>query len=345
MNLQVLIKSFPDPVIVVSRGGQVFEFNEAARGLFNRLEAGKPLSHAVRNSELLETVAASFAKKKKTGVSFMLKKPLRRSMSATVIFLENGDTGTGEDVVFIHMRDMSEQERLAKMRMHFIANASHELRTPLASMSGFIETLQTTARDDEPARERFLEIMAGQARRMTRLISDLLSLSRLEMNAEPPPDVAVDLADTVTGVIDALRPLAAENGVSLEMSGFGKPVFVRGDRDELVQVFQNIIHNAIRYGGDGGEVQIQLLRIAPGKRHAARIALSVTDFGVGIARKHIPRLTERFYRVDKVISRNKGGTGLGLAIARHIIMRHHGKLEITSKPGKGSTFRVILPQE
>ncbi len=344
-DLQALVKAFPDPVIVISSNMKIVFFNEVSRDLLDQPESGLALSHVTRNSALLEAAERTFRKGKKTSVSFTLKKPFKRRVNATLIPLEHENEGDGADVIFIYMRDVSEQERLAKMRMHFIANASHELRTPLAAISGFVETLQTSAREDEAAREKFLNIMAAQARRMSRLIDDLLALSRLEMNAEPLPETRVDMVETLAEIIDVLRPQAEENAIRLKPGLPGGPLYVRGEKDELVQVFQNIIHNAIRYGGDGGKVWIEIKRQPAAKHRGARLAISVRDNGNGIAEKHIPRLTERFYRVDKIISRNKGGTGLGLAIAKHIIVRHRGKLNIESKPGKGAVFTVVLPQE
>jgi two-component system phosphate regulon sensor histidine kinase PhoR len=344
-ELSVLVDGLPDPVLVITPDLFVQLFNRAALGLFEQLETNKPLSRATRNSDLLEAIQTAFGKQKKTSLTFVLKKRYKRTINATLIPLENsGDKNDKARLVFIHLRDMSEPERLAKMRMHFIANASHELRTPLASLMGFVETLQTTARKDEQARDRFLAIMAEQTRRMTRLIKDLLSLSQLEMNTEPPPEIQVDIKETVSEVIELLRPLAEKSDVFFEENFSEGSFCVHGEKDELVQVFQNIVQNAIRYGGEGGKVEISITRLAPGKKHGPRLSIAIKDYGRGIAAKHISRLTQRFYRVDKVISRNKGGTGLGLAIARHIILRHRGELVIKSKIGKGTIFKVLLPE-
>ena len=325
-------------------------FNKASLDLFERLEQGSALYGATRNSNFLEAIRATLDKNKKTSLTFTLKKHYKRTINATLIplkdesFLNKGGTGGTIRLLFIHLRDMSEPERLAKMRMHFIANASHELRTPLASLKGFVETLQTTARNDEKARDHFLDIMAEQTRRMTRLIGDLLSLSRLEMETSPPPGTRVNVTETVSEVIDSLMPLAQKGEVELKPSFPEIPLYVRGQQDELVQVFQNILQNAIRYGGNGGKVWISISPLTSSKKHGPRLSVAFKDNGHGIESKHIPRLTQRFYRVDKVVSRNKGGTGLGLAIAKHIIIRHRGKLEIKSKPGKGATFTVVLPE-
>jgi two-component system phosphate regulon sensor histidine kinase PhoR len=228
------------------------------------------------------------------------------------------------------------------MRADFVANASHELRTPLASLTGFIETLQGPARNDAVAREKFLVIMAQQAARMKRLIDDLLSLSRIEMKAHMRPETVVELGEILNHVADALGPLASENNVDIEVGMIGQQMPTRGDRDELVQVFSNLIENAIKYGSSGGRVEVSA--VADTQSNATWL-VTVRDFGPGIAEEHLPRLTERFYRADIVSSREKQGTGLGLAIVKHILTRHHGRMQIESTVGEGATFAVRLEAE
>jgi two-component system phosphate regulon sensor histidine kinase PhoR len=224
------------------------------------------------------------------------------------------------------------------MRADFIANASHELRTPLAAISGFVETLRGPARDDAAARDRFLQIMQEQTARMARLIEDLLSLSRLEMKAPAPPGQRVELAAVVEGVVETLRALALDSGVEIDNLFGATPVEIPGERDELFQVFQNLVENACKYGRAGGRVEIA--RIVGDARE---IGVEVRDFGPGIAAEHIPRITERFYRIDAESSRLQKGTGLGLSIVKHIVSRHRGRLVIASEPGKGAAFTVYLP--
>jgi two-component system phosphate regulon sensor histidine kinase PhoR len=228
------------------------------------------------------------------------------------------------------------------MRADFVANASHELRTPLAALSGFIETLQGPARDDAGARERFLAIMGAQARRMARLIDDLLSLSRIELNAHRRPDTPIDLVPIVRLVADGLETLARDRGVAVHVEAATSPLMVLGDRDELLRVFENLVENALKYGAAGKRVDIALSlgQTAEGEPEA-RVA--VRDYGPGIAPEHLPRLTERFYRVDVTESRAQGGTGLGLALVKHILNRHRGRLSIDSTPGQGATFTIHLP--
>jgi two-component system phosphate regulon sensor histidine kinase PhoR len=225
------------------------------------------------------------------------------------------------------------------MRADFVANASHELRTPLASLSGFIETLQGSARNDPQARERFLDIMKAQANRMARLIDDLLSLSRIELKAHVQPESQVDLAPIVRQVADGLLTLARDRGVEIGIDLPPEPLMVRADRDELIRVFENLVENALKYGASGKRVDIAL---SPTDNEAL---IAVRDYGPGIAPEHLPRLTERFYRVDVAESRAQGGTGLGLALVKHILHRHRARMTIDSAPGKGATFTVRLPLE
>jgi two-component system, OmpR family, phosphate regulon sensor histidine kinase PhoR len=245
------------------------------------------------------------------------------------------------DLVLMTFHDLTPLRRAEEMRADFVANASHELRTPLAALSGFIETLQGSAREDAKARERFLPIMQEQARRMARLIDDLLSLSRIELNAHRRPDTPVDLVPIVRQVADGLQTLARDRGVTVHVDA-ASAMRVPGDRDELVRVFENLVENALKYGAAGKRVEIGFSEgESPEGEQEARI--SVRDYGPGIAPEHVPRLTERFYRVDVRESRAQGGTGLGLALVKHILNRHHGRLLIESMPGAGATFTIYLP--
>ncbi len=238
--------------------------------------------------------------------------------------------------------DFSAQEQMGQMRRDFVANVSHELRTPLTSLLGFIETLQGPARNDAAARERFLAIMASEAERMSRLVRDLLHLSRVEAEELRRPTEAVDLAALLRAVASNLRGLAAGAGVSLVLDGADAPLMLRADADQMTQVMQNLIENALKYGSSRGATVRAALARESGPR-GEQVCLRVMDQGEGIDPLHIPRLTERFYRVDGHRSREKGGTGLGLAIVKHIVNRHRGRLLIDSEKGKGSQFTVILP--
>ena len=337
--METMAEALPDPAILLSATGQILFCNAPAKRLFATLREGSHISSVIRTPEFLDAVSAAPAQGGAVTVTYAERVPVGRRMAVTVAPLasrsENGAN------ILVLLRDLTELERINQMRADFIANASHELRTPLASLRGFIETLQGTAKDDPEARDRFLAIMAEQASRMTRLIDALLSLSRVEMNAHVPPSGLIDLNEVLAHARDTLEPLAKTNELKLEMVSFGAPAIVRGDRDELVQVLQNLVHNALKYGANGGKVRLEAKRLAPQGRQGARYAIAVIDQGPGIAPEHLPRLTERFYRIEAQ-SKEKGGTGLGLAIVKHILNRHRGELAITSKPGKGSTFTIVL---
>jgi two-component system phosphate regulon sensor histidine kinase PhoR len=339
-RMRVMAEALPDPAILLNSAGQVLYCNAPARGLFATLREGSHISSAIRTPEFLDAVSAAPLRGRAVTVTYAERVPVGRRMAATVAPLTRG-TEPDSDIIVL-LRDLTEAERINQMRADFIANASHELRTPLASLRGFIETLQAAAKDDPAARERFLAIMAEQASRMTRLIDALLSLSRVEMNAHVPPSGRVDLNDVLDHVRDTLEPLARESGGKLVVGRFPRPAIVRADRDELVQVFQNLVQNALRYGAKGAQIRLEPKQTPPIGRQPGRYAISVIDQGPGIAPEHLPRLTERFYRIDVTSSREKGGTGLGLAIVKHILNRHRGELAIASQPGKGSIFTVLL---
>ncbi len=246
--------------------------------------------------------------------------------------------------VLVSFEDITALEEAEAMRRDFVANVSHELRTPLTALMGFVETLRHSARDDAKARDRFLSIMEREASRMNRLVGDLLSLSRVESEERQRPRGTVDISVVLKGAIQTLSHTAEAQGVELIREGETGELRVPGDPDQLTQVFSNLIENAIKYGGQGGEVRVTVIRVGtvPGLRGPA-LRIEVADKGEGIDPLHLPRLTERFYRVDTHRSCEQGGTGLGLAIVKHIVSRHRGRLKIDSKKGEGSRFSVILP--
>jgi two-component system phosphate regulon sensor histidine kinase PhoR len=246
----------------------------------------------------------------------------------------------GEGLLAVTLQNLTEQKRIEALRTDFIANASHELRTPLTSLVGFIDTLLGPAAGDAAARQRFLNIMRQQAARMSNLIDDLLSLSRIEMRQHLRPTGHVDLKGLLEEVANGLEAQAAEAKVTIAIEAPSGPAEVTGDREELYEVFENLIDNAVKYGAGGGRIEIALS--AASGRPGYDYAVSVTDHGAGIAAEHVPRLTERFYRVDAESSRKKKGTGLGLAIVKHILNRHRGALGIKSRPGEGTRVEVLL---
>jgi two-component system, OmpR family, phosphate regulon sensor histidine kinase PhoR len=341
--MHVMAEALPDPVILLNPAGHVLFCNAPARGLFASLREESHISSVIRTPQFLDAVSGAPDRGRAVTVTYAERVPVGRRMAATVAPLTRGTERGGN--ILVLLRDLTEGERINQMRADFIANASHELRTPLASLRGFIETLQGTAKDDSGARERFLPIMAEQASRMTRLIDALLSLSRVEMNAHVPPSDLVDLNDVLNHAKDTLDPLVRETAFRFDVGRFPRPAIVRGDRDELVQVLQNLVQNALKYGDKGGQVRVEAKQIPSLGRQGGRYAIAVIDNGPGIAPEHLPRLTERFYRVDVASSREKGGTGLGLAIVKHILNRHKGELAIASMPGKGSTFTIMLNEE
>ena len=342
--MSAMVDALPDPGILLSPTGQVVFFNAAAKGLFASLREGSHISSLIRAPEFLDAVSEAPRSGRAVSVVYAERVPVGRRLEATVAPLARG--GAPDCNILILLRDFTEGDRINQMRTDFIANASHEMRTPLASLRGFIETLQSTAKEDEAARERFLPIMAEQAARMTRLIDALLSLSRLEMNAHVPPSDLVDLNEVLGHARDTLEPLAADSHTTLEVETFPKPAIVRGDRDELLQVLQNLVQNALKYGRPDGNVRIEAKHIPSLNQQArGRFAISVVDDGPGVPAEHLPRLTERFFRVDKGRSRDDGGTGLGLAIVKHVLVRHDAELIIASEPGKGSELRCHFPAE
>lgn len=335
--LHAVVESMPDAAIVLDQDGRVVTFNEAARVIAPALTQGALASLALRVPEVVEAVRAVSAGEASRSVEFSQRVPLDRWFTAHVRPL----AGVPSAAILLVFHDLTQQRRIEEMRVDFVANASHELRTPLASLSGFIDTLLGPAREDVQARERFLAIMKTQATRMARLIEDLLSLSRIELIEHVHPDTPVDLAPVVRQVADGLQTLATDRNVELAIAPPEKSVIVLGNRDELTRVFENLIENALKYGADGKRVDIGFASAAGPS--GTEVLVTVRDYGPGIAAEHLPRLTERFYRVDVKQSRAEGGTGLGLALVKHILNRHRGRLTVESEIGKGATFTVRLP--
>jgi two-component system phosphate regulon sensor histidine kinase PhoR len=337
-----LVAALGAPAIVLDAGGVDRLHNGAAAALFPALAAGEPISFSVRVPELLDAVRRVGGGAAAERVGFVQRVPVERWLEAQVAPLAAAADGTPPDRMLVQVFETTEARLAERMRVEFVANASHELRTPLASLLGFIETLQGPARDDSAARARFLEIMRGRATRMARLIDDLLSLSRIERQRHIRPDTPVALAPIVAAVGEALATIAGENDATLDIGPLDDQVTVLGDRDELFRVFENLMENAIKYGRRGGTVTVMLRTEA--REGADEVEVAVRDEGPGIAPAHLPRLTERFYRIDAGVSRAKGGTGLGLAIVKHILARHRGRLQIASTPGEGATFTAVLPR-
>ncbi len=343
-SAQAIVDGLPDPLIAVDRQRRIVRTNLAAGALLGAVGAERDLSTVLRYPQLLSAVDAllvtggdgNFAGADQSAVEFVLAGPPEIDVVAHLRRLPRAAADGSLALIVLH--DTTAQRRAERMRADFVANASHELKTPIAGLAGFIETLRGPARDDPDARERFLGIMAEQADRMRRLVDDLLMLSRIEQHEHARPDREIDLESVLRGVLDLLQLKASARKVGIELAvAAGLPRAV-GDHDELTIVFQNLIDNALKYAKPSTVVRVMAERVGPD-----RVAVAVSDEGDGIPAAHLPRLTERFYRVDTARSRQLGGTGLGLAIVKHVVNRHRGRLDIQSTPGKGSTFTVTLP--
>lgn len=330
-----LIEALGSAVVLLDAQGVPQALSPAMRALIPGLETGKPLTLVLRDPDLIEAIEQVTREGGRRVIELIERVPVERTFRIHIA----APQGQGwRRAVLLTFEDLSEQRVTERMRVDFVANASHELRTPLASLLGFVETLQGPARNDAGARDRFLTIMREQGLRMARLVDDLLSLSRIELRAHLAPETPVDLAAISREIVDSLTMMAREREVTLRLEMPPQPVTVAGDRDELLRLMENLVENAIKYGKQGGEVVIEV------QDGASEASVCVRDDGPGIAPEHLPRLTERFYRVDTAASREAGGTGLGLAIVKHIVLRHRGRLTIDSALGQGATFRAILPR-
>jgi two-component system, OmpR family, phosphate regulon sensor histidine kinase PhoR len=339
-----VLERLPDPFMLLDDSGRVIFANKAMVAVIGTDTQRKHVSAVLRTPAVLQAVNRTAATGERTSVEFSFPVPVERHFQAYVTRTEQMPRWTA-----LLLHDVTAAKRAEEARADFVANASHELRTPLAAVSGFIDTLKGHAKDDESAREKFLDIMTVEANRMRRLIDDLLSLTRIEQNEHVPPSGDVDIAGVVREAATALQGLAKLDDVTITIAEASDLPPVAGERDELIQLFQNLVHNAIKYGRVGGHVWISFAQapgsvVPQGRRNAgSMISISIRDDGEGIPREAIPRLTERFYRVDVKRSRERGGTGLGLAIVKHIANRHKGRLVVESKAGEGSTFTVLLP--
>lgn len=355
------IAALPEPVFVIDDKGLVISANPAAEELIGSKEShGRHFAAVLRAPDVFEAAETTMADKVDRDVEFETLGPVEHSCRATITAID--------DHILIFVRDLTAERNLERMRVDFIASASHELRTPLASLIGFIETLRGPAQSDPKAQKKFLKIMQAQAERMQRLVSDLMSLSRIELNEHMAPRDEVDLVEISKDVIDSLEPMFEPSGTTIELTLDGDaPTMIRGDRDELFQTIQNLLDNSMKYGGENPLINLRIGRGAPptvttaqgGPGHragdsveqcAARldidtddiIYIQIRDFGPGISRSDLPRLTERFYRVSVEHSVKSGGTGLGLAIVKHIISRHRGGFQIESKIAAGTAFNCYF---
>ncbi|MGB3446823.1 MAG: ATP-binding protein [Xanthobacteraceae bacterium] len=342
--VNAVISGMSEPAVLLDRAGRVIHLNAAAAQLAPALRRKELAQFALRTPEIVVALREAIADATPRRVTFVDHAPVERWMEVTITPVVVPTTFGGKDsCMLMTFHDQTPLRRIEEMRADFVANASHELRTPLAALSGFIDTLQGPARDDVKARERFLGIMHAQATRMARLIDDLLSLSRVELSAHVRPDTRIDLVPLLRQVIDGLEPLAKERQVAIETELPDAPAIIAGDREELLRLFENLVENGLKYGASGGRVIVSLANGAS-PEGASEWQARVCDFGPGIPSEHLPRLTERFYRVNAGDSRAQGGTGLGLALVKHTLNRHRGRLVIESVAGEGATFTAAFPQ-
>jgi two-component system phosphate regulon sensor histidine kinase PhoR len=328
---RALVERLPDPLIKLDAEGKTLWRNDSAISTF-----GGETAALLRHPDLRNALAEAARDGVPVRREIVLAVPMTRVLEVTMI-----PVGAP---IYMLVSDRTRERALEKMRADFVANSSHELRTPLASLIGFIETLRGPAADDKEAQERFLGIMAEQAGRMQRLIGDLLSLSRIEISVHSPPKEMLHLPPVLERIVVGLEPILKENEAEISVDVPPDLPKIPADADQITQVFTNLLENALKYGKRGGVITLNAAPAGEDLRFAANgVVVSVTDEGAGIPREHIPRLTERFYRVDKGRSRSVGGTGLGLAIVKHVVNRHRGRLVIESNEGKGSTFTVWLP--
>ncbi|WP_299626258.1 ATP-binding protein [uncultured Tateyamaria sp.] len=344
-TLEALLGAIPLPALAIDGSERIIAANIDARSLIGGRAVGMNYVSMLRQPALLDAIEATLQDGVARTTRYLSNDGAQDTTFRVSCRAVQGVGRNAAGAVVLVFEDMTMVETAGQMRRDFVANVSHELRTPLTALMGFIETLRGPARDDRAASERFLNIMQDEAERMNRLVGDLMSLNRVEGDERVRPTATVSLVDVLDSTLRTLRPLAKDASVEIEADFGTDPVEMNGDADQLKQVFTNLIENAIKYGGSGGRITVQLsvndrepaLR-APGAR------VRITDYGPGIDPVHLPRLTERFYRGDDHRSRALGGTGLGLAIVKHIINRHRGRLRVESELGRGATFTVILPR-
>jgi two-component system phosphate regulon sensor histidine kinase PhoR len=342
--VSAVVAGMPDPAVLLDRAGRVIHLNAAAAQLAPALRRNELAQFALRSPEIITALREAIATTEARRATYLDHVPVDRWMELIITPIPVPTLFGGNDkCMLMTFHDQTPLRRVEEMRADFVANASHELRTPLAALSGFIDTLQGPAKDDPRARERFLGIMHIQATRMARLIDDLLSLSRVELSAHVRPDTLVDIVPIIRQVVEGLEPLARERQVVIDVDLPDEPVWIAGDREELLRLFENLVENALKYGASGGRVIVSLMA-AISNEGLPEVRVMVRDFGPGIAPEHLPRLTERFYRVDVGDSRAQGGTGLGLSLVKHIANRHRGRLLIESVLKNGATFTACFPQ-
>jgi two-component system phosphate regulon sensor histidine kinase PhoR len=345
-SAETILESLPQPLILLDENRQIVRATAGAKQLLGDMTAGRDFSSVIRAPKILEAVDNVLAGDRDQLLEFDIEFPAMTSVNAQIQRLK--EPAADGSVLVVALFDVTEIKKTQKMRTDFVANASHELRTPLAVVSASIKTLQGPARGDPEGQTRFLDMMEQHATRMTRLIDDLLSLSRIELSASMIPEGTVDLYSILSDIAVMLEVPAAQRNIKIVLEPELGIRHITGDEVEISQLFQNLIDNAVKYSNENSTVRIGLRETVKPASAGSRddmqyLEVSVADEGAGIPAEHIPRLTERFYRVNTARSREMGGTGLGLAIAKHIVGRYRGTLDIHSVEGDGATFTVCLP--
>lgn len=335
---RLLIDAMQFPAYILDDKGSVVYSNKSGQAAFGTIKNNDKIFIRFRQPELRQLINKALQNHMSLTGEYNEPYPDDRWFAVEIAPIQSQDKRNPKTKYLLAFHDLTEARKIDQMRSDFIANASHELRTPLASLSGYIETIKGPARKDEKAIDRFTDVMLDQANRMTRLVNDLLSLSRIEMQSHVKPSGKIDLNEVVSTVVDSLESVAKRLNVKIEFNSIGK-VNILGDRDGLLQVFENLIENACKYGEEGEKVIVSLML----NEDKNRVTVSIQDFGPGIPLELQHRITERFYRVDVERSREKQGTGLGLAIVKHILNRHSTKLGIDSRPESGARFFVRFP--
>ena len=340
--IRSLVEAVPLPTLLIAQGVRIVGANFRAETLLGQTMLGRHLTTVIRQPSVLSAIEACQADRSPKMARYISTED--RNEQTFQVHCSYLDLAPAAEGVMVSFEDVTDVEAVGQMRRDFVANVSHELRTPLTALTGFIETLQGPAANDKNAQVRFLDIMLKEAERMNRLVGDLLSLSHVEAEERIRPSQSVDVVTLCDSTLRSLHPVAERSNVTVSQNMPSDEVLVPGDEDQLRQVLTNLTENAIKYGGKDQTVTLHVSKIERDlSMRGPAVRIAVVDTGPGIDPVHVPRLTERFYRIDSHRSREMGGTGLGLAIVKHIVNRHRGRLKIESQLGRGTVFTVILP--
>ena len=340
LGKRVIIEELEDQFFALDRYNLIKYLNKSAKQRFGENLIDKNISSVVRDTKLLETIEEAIKDQTTKNVNVEINLP---SYQLYKIYIIPGPTHLfpETDSVVLFLKDFTEITKAQKLKTDFVANVSHELRTPLVSIKGSLETILGPASDDKVAQKKFMSIMSEQVLRMENLINDLLILSRIELEEHIKPNKIVNLNEIFTNIKSNFELILKKKKINLQIE-LMEPTLVFGDNDKLLTVFSNLIDNAIKYSQDGKNIYVKSQN-SEGKLIGKNMLISIKDEGIGIPQDLIPRITERFFRVDTEKSKKVGGTGLGLAIMKHIISQHRGDYEILSKVNEGTEIKIYLP--